>query len=96
MPTYVSLLKMSPEGAKAIKDIPKRLEEGHRIVESIGGRVIAGYALFGRYDYLFIVEIPDQKSALKAILKIASEGYASSETLIAVPIEDFIGAVEEI
>ena len=47
---------------------------GHRLGKGVtqgtqeaGGKILAAYALLGRFDYIYITEFPDQKSAMKSL-----------------------------
>lgn len=96
MATFVHLIKGTPEGFKNIKGLGGRWADLKKSVERAGGKVLAAYALIGRYDYLVISELPGNDAALSVILTAALKGTASYETLPAVPVEDFIKLVEKL
>ena len=49
MPLYVSLMKFTEQGIKNIKDAPKRLQEGIKGLEALGGKLIGFYLVMGEY-----------------------------------------------
>ena len=95
MPVYVTLFRSTTEGTKGLKDTQRYFEEGQKDVGEAGGKILAAYALLGRYDYIYITEFPDQKSAMKALMRTAVKGRVSPETLVAIPLEEFLQSVKE-
>ncbi len=95
MPIYATLFKSTTEGAQALKGCQADIEEARKEIEKAGGKIINAYALLGRYDFLYIVEFPEEKSALKVLLKTVMKGKVAPETLVAIPLEEFLQAVKE-
>ncbi|NIM99360.1 MAG: GYD domain-containing protein [candidate division Zixibacteria bacterium] len=95
MPIYVTLFKSTAEGTKGLKETKRYFEEGEKDVREAGGKILAAYALMGRYDYIYITEFPDQRSALKVLFRTAVKGRVSPETLVAIPLEEFLQSVKE-
>jgi uncharacterized protein with GYD domain len=95
MPIYVTLLRSTAEGTKGLKESQRYMEEAKKEIGEAGGKIINAYALLGRYDFIYITEFPDQKSALKVLLKTAMKGRVAPENLVAIPLEEFIQAVKE-
>ncbi|HEX7125746.1 MAG TPA: GYD domain-containing protein [Thermodesulfobacteriota bacterium] len=93
MPTYVSLLKMTPDGAKDIKGLPGRFNDFRKSLEKAKGRLIGAYALMGNYDYLAIVDVPDDTAAVSLALKVAQRGTSTTQTMRAIPMEEFVTLV---
>jgi uncharacterized protein with GYD domain len=60
--------------------------------EEKGIKIIDQYWLFGRYDVVTIAEAKDEKTFMKAALRIGE--FLSTETLVAVPREEAIKLVE--
>jgi uncharacterized protein with GYD domain len=59
MATYVMLSNLTDEGAKTLKENPGRLQEVNKEIEKLGAKVTAQYATLGLYDFVNIVEAPD-------------------------------------
>src|ERR1700682_3322947 len=89
MPTYISLLRLSGQGAKAIKDSPKRREAAAKTIESLGGKLVHTYLTMGRYDFVAIIEAPDEGAAAKFALMTGGEGSVPTETMRAFSESDF-------
>lgn len=93
MPTYVMLSTLTPEGVQTIKDNPGRISEVNREVELLGAFVRAQWATLGQFDFVNVIEAPDEKTIARVSLELAARGTARYETLIAIPIDDFIASM---
>ena len=56
----------------------------------MGLKVIAQYALMGQWDFLNVIEAPDEATLAKAAISLAARGTMRTMTLQAVPIDDLI------
>ncbi len=90
MPIYIMLSSLTDEGRKTIKKHPERIEEVNREIESMGSKVLAQYALLGEYDFLNILEAPNNEAIAKLSIELGSRGTIQIITLPAIPVEDFI------
>ena len=88
MPTYVTLINYSTEGFKELSE--ERRQQQMRLIESQGGRVIEAYGLMGEWDALFITEFPDEKSAMRALVNTCQSGIGKTQTMTAIPLEEFV------
>ena len=93
MPTYVMLTTLTPEGIETIRNNPARIKEVNREVESLGASVTAQWATLGRFDFVNVIEAPDEQTIARVSLELGSRGTGRYETLTAIPIDDFIGAL---
>ena len=59
-------------------------------VESMGLKVVAQYALMGQWDFLNIIEAPDEATLAKAAISLAARGTMRTMTLQAVAIDDLV------
>jgi len=93
MPTYLMLSTLTPEGVNTIKHNPQRIKEVNEEVEALGARIRMQWALLGRYDFLTVVEAPDEATMTRVSLELGSRGSAHYETMPAIPIDEFIESV---
>jgi uncharacterized protein with GYD domain len=93
MPTFVMLSTLTPEGVQTLKNNPQRLREVNKEVEQLGATVKAQWAVLGRFDFVNIIEAPDEKTMARLSLELGSRGTAHYETLTAIPVDDFISAL---
>lgn len=93
MATFVMLSTVGPDGAATLKKTPARLKEVNSEVEAMGVRVVAQYALLGNYDFLTVLEAPDERVMAKVALVLGARGTLKTLTLTAIPIDEFIDTV---
>jgi uncharacterized protein with GYD domain len=84
------LSTLTDEGRKTIKKHPERIEEVNREIESMGSKVLAQYAVLGEYDFLNILEAPNNEAIAKLSIELGSRGTIQIITLPAIPVEEFI------
>jgi len=84
MPTYIILGKFTQKGIENIKDHPKRLANSRKLAESLGGKSGDFYFTLGQYDFVSIVEAPNNETALQGLLTIGGVGSVRTETLVAI------------
>jgi len=90
MPTYVMLSTLSSEGVQTIRNNPARIREVNAEIEQLGATVKAQWATLGRFDFVNVVEAPDDATMSRVSLELASRGTAKYETLAAIPVDEFI------
>lgn len=88
MPTYVMLTNLTSEGVRTLKNNPGRVAEVNKEVEQIGARVVAQYATLGQYDFVTVVEAPDEKVMAKVSVELGSRGTMTSQTLAAMSADE--------
>jgi uncharacterized protein with GYD domain len=93
VPTYVMLTQLTPEGVQTVKNNPSRIKEVNKEVESLGASVKAQWATLGQYDFVNIVEAPDEATMTRVSMELGSRGTARYESLAAIPIDEFIAAL---
>ncbi|RJX15746.1 GYD domain-containing protein [Candidatus Bathyarchaeota archaeon] len=95
MPIYVMLTTLTDEGRKTIKLNPERIKEVNREVESMGVKILTQYALLGPYDFVNILDAPDEKTITKIAIELGSRGTVQTLTMTAMPIDDLINALKK-
>src|SRR6478609_6721621 len=90
MPTYIMLTTLTTEGAHTVHASPDRLSAVNAEVESFGCKVVAQYAVLGAYDFVTIVEAPDNETIAHLSVDLGSRGTAKFQTLPAIPVESLI------
>jgi uncharacterized protein with GYD domain len=94
MPTYLMLSTIGPEGAATIRDHPRRIKEVNAEVAAMGVKVLAQYALIGEWDFLNILEAPDNETVARMSIELSARGTVKTQTIPAVPIDEFIARLE--
>ncbi len=93
MSTYIRLIRLTAEGRKAIKEAKSVVEMAAKIFRENGGRVVSSWGTLGSYDFVAVVEAPDDKTMMKISALISSTGVVVAETLPAVPMDKFLESV---
>src|SRR3954447_23815591 len=93
MPTYIMLSSLTPEGVQTVKNNPQRIKEVNHELEQLGASVKAQWSTLGRFDFVNVVEAPDEATMARVSLELGSRGTARYETLVAIPVDDFISSL---
>ncbi|HLE14045.1 MAG TPA: GYD domain-containing protein [Anaerolineales bacterium] len=93
MPVYILLSTMTDEGAETLKVNPGRVKEVNQELEAMGVRVLQQYATLGPYDFVNVVEGPDNATMLRVSVEMGSRGSVKILTMPAVPVDDFLGSL---
>jgi uncharacterized protein with GYD domain len=93
VPTYIMFTTLTAEGIATIRNNPDRIKEVTREVEQLGAKVVAQWATMGRYDFINVVEAPDDLTMLRVSAELGSRGTGRYETLSAVPIDEFVASL---
>ena len=82
---YISLLNWTDQGVKNVKDSAKRLDAGRELAKKFGCTVGDAYLTIGPYDMAIMLEAPDDETAARFNLTLASGGNVRTTTLKAIP-----------
>ena len=93
MAVFIMLTRLTSDGVKTLKDNPSRVHEVNKEVEQLGVKVLNQWATLGEYDFVSVVEAPDEKTMAKVSVELGSRGTTSNETMAAIPAEDFTKAL---
>lgn len=94
MPLYVMLTRLTDQGAKTVKEDPARIKEVDSQLGEMGLKVLHQYAVLGQYDFVNIVEAPDQDTVVRASVELGSRGSIRVETMAAMDVDEFISVLK--
>lgn len=94
MAVYVMLTTLTDEGRKTIKQNPERIKEVNKEVESMGAKILAQYALLGPYDFVNILEAPNNEAITKVAIELGARGTLGTLTMAAMTLDEFIKGVQ--
>ena len=94
MPYYVMLTKLTDIGRKTIMRNPGRIWEVNQEVEDMGAKIISQYALLGEYDFVNILEAPNNTVIARVASALGSRGTMMPLTLAAITIEDLVKEIQ--
>jgi uncharacterized protein with GYD domain len=94
MPLYLMLSQLTEKGVQTLNSNPARLREVNRDVEELGARVLHQWASLGVYDFVNVVEAPDDATIARMSVKLGARGSVKFETLPLIEIDAFLSSLE--
>ena len=94
MPSYILLTSLTPEGGQTLYANPERIAEVNREIGEFGCKVAAQYATLGLYDFVTVVEAPDNATIAHLSINLASRGTVKIMTLPALPVDELVGKLK--
>jgi len=81
MPIYVGLGNWTDQGTKDFRGSVQRGNGFRELVEQAGGRVRELVWTMGEYDFITVLEAPDDETAATLVLRVAAAGNVRSKTM---------------
>lgn len=95
MPTYILLSTLTDEGRRTVKERPERIQEVNKELEALGTKVTAQYVVLGPYDFVNVVEAPDNKTIARVSMELGARGTIQIMSMAAIPINEFIASMKK-
>jgi len=92
--TYVMLSTLSESGRKVLRGRPGWIRKVNADVQRMGARVVAQYAVLGPYDFVTIIEAPDNATISRVSVELGARGGVAAMTMAAIPLDEFIARLE--
>lgn len=89
MGTYILLSTLTPHGRETLHANPDRVLGVNDEVERFGCHVLAQYPLLGSYDFLTIVEAPDNETVGHLSVDLGARGTVTIQTIPALSMDAF-------
>ena len=90
MSTYLMLSSLTAQGVQTLKSNPDRLREVNRDVEELGAKVLHQWATLGPFDFVNVVEAPDDVTIARVSVALGARGSTRIQTLPALTIDEFV------
>ena len=87
---YILISTLTPDGQKTLKNRPERIKEVNKEIEELGVKVLEQYAVLGPYDFVNIVEAPDNDSVFKMSVELGSRGTIKILSMPSITIDELI------
>jgi uncharacterized protein with GYD domain len=94
VPTYILLSNLTPDGRKTIKERPERIQQVNKEIEAFGAKVVAQYSVLGLYDFVNVVEAPDNEAIARVSLELGSRGTLKIMSMPAVSMDKVLAAMK--
>ena len=88
------MTNLTDEGRKTVKSNPQRIKEVNKEVEAMGVKVLAQYVTLGQYDFINILDAPNNETIAKVATELGSRGTLQTSTLAALTLDDFINSLK--
>ena len=95
MPTYIVLASFTEQGIRNIKDSPKRADAFKDMAKKVRSTVKRRYWTLGQYDFVAIVEAPDDVTMTALGLSTGKLGNVRTQTLRAFSAADMKGILDK-
>jgi uncharacterized protein with GYD domain len=94
MPKFVMLSTLGPDGFARLSENPERLREVSAEVEAMGVTVLEQFAVLGQWDFINIIEAPDEETMAKVAISLGSRGTLKTMTLPIIEVDRFIEGLQ--
>ncbi len=94
MPTYISLISLTDQGVRNMKDLSRRLQNAEQTFAQMGAKLREVYLLMGQYDYVVLADAPDDETMARISLTIAGQGNVRTQTFRAFDRSEMLKVVE--
>ena len=94
MPTYISLVNLTDQGIRTLKDLPQRLQNAEHTFAAMGAQLREVYLVMGQFDYVVVADAPDDVTMARIALAIAGQGNVRTQTLRAFDRSELLSLVE--
>jgi uncharacterized protein with GYD domain len=91
---YIMLSTLSESGRRVIRERPGWIRKVNADVSQMGARVLAQYAVLGPYDFVTVIEAPDNATISRVSVELGARGGAAGMTMAAIPLEEFIARLK--
>ena len=95
MPTYILLSKLTSGGRKTVKEKPERILEVNKEIEAFGAKVVQQFSVLGPYDFVNVVEAPDNEAITRVSIELGSRGTVHILSMPATPIDKFLSMLKK-
>ncbi|HEX6093965.1 MAG TPA: GYD domain-containing protein [Dongiaceae bacterium] len=89
MAKYIMLVNWTEQGARNVKESPKRLDVARGLAKKLGAEMKDFYMTMGEYDMVAQVDAPDDATVAKFALALATGGNVRTKTLKAFSEADY-------
>ena len=94
MAIYIALSTLTDDGRKTLKNNPGRIKEVNKEIEGMGIKILGQYAVLGSYDFVTLIEAPNNEAVMKMSVELGSRGSVQLMTLPALSVDDFIASLK--
>jgi uncharacterized protein with GYD domain len=87
MAVYLLLSTLTPHGRETLHANPERIDVVNSEVEQFGCQVLAQYALLGPYDFMTLIEAPNNETIAHLATDLGSRGTVTLQAFPAISLD---------
>ena len=87
---YLMLTTLTEKGVQTLNSNPARVREVNRDVEELGAKILHQWASLGAYDFVNVVEAPDDLTIARVSVALGARGSSKIESLPLVSVDDLL------
>lgn len=95
MAIYVMLTSLTDDGRKTLKENPERIREVNKEVEAMGVKILAQYTLLGPYDFVNILDAPNNQAIARVAMELGARGTLQTLTMAALTLDEFVRSLRK-
>lgn len=95
MSLYLMLTTLTDEGRRTVKANPERIKEVNKEVEAMGVKILAQYAVLGPYDFVNVIDAPDNQTIARVAMQLGARGTLQTMTMAAMSLDDFVKTMKK-
>ena len=90
MAKYILLSKLTVDGRKTLKTKPERIMEVNKELEAYDVKVLEQFAVLGPFDFINIVEAPNNEAVFKVSVELGARGTVEITSMPAITLSELI------
>ena len=94
MAKYILLSTLTESGRETLKKNPERIKEVNEELKELGVEVLKQWAVLGPYDFVNLVEAPDNEAIFKLSVELGSRGTIEITSMPAITIDELINSLK--
>ena len=94
MAKYILLSSLTPDGQMTLKNKPERIKEVNKEIEKYGVKLLEQYAVLGPYDFVNIVEAPNNDAVFKMSVELGSRGTIKILSMPSMTVDELIKSLK--
>jgi uncharacterized protein with GYD domain len=94
MPKFIVLSTLTDHGLKTLKENPDRMTEVNTEITRMGAKVLDQWAVLGQFDFVTVIEAPDNATMTRVSVELGSRGSVRLMTLPAEDAREFVKSLK--
>jgi len=96
MAKFIMLTSLTDEGMETLKKNPERIKEvNEEVTQKFGVKILEQYLVMGEFDFVNVMEAPDNDTMVKMAIELGSRGTIRTLTMPALEVDKLIQDLKE-